>query len=239
MRKRIGECVYCGRTRNLTDDHVPPQGLCGKPRPEDLIAVPSCPGCNGGASKDDEYFKTVMILKERAGSHPEAVAVRDSVFRALAMPRKARFLKRVLSGMGLVALRTPAGLHLGHAPGFNVDLARLDRVVARVTRGLYWHHHNHVRLPSDHEVGVWSEEGLRGLNLVDAAHLRQTLVDPIMNNPARTIGRGALSYRFASGDREHVTGWLLEFYGDVGFIAFTVPSAIAVGSKPTAELPPP
>jgi hypothetical protein len=172
----------------------------------------------------------MLILKERAGSHPEAVAVRDSVFRALAMPRKARFLKRFFSSMGLVALRTPAGLHLGYAPGFNVDLARLDRVVARVTRGLYWHHHDRVRLPDNHEVVVWSEDGLRGIGLAEAGELRRTLVEPIMNNPARTIGRGALSYRFASGDREHVTGWLLEFYGDVRFVAFTVPNTLARGA---------
>jgi 5-methylcytosine-specific restriction endonuclease McrA len=225
MTVRTGECVYCGRFGRLTDDHVPPQALCSKPRPSDLVLVPSCQRCNGGASKDDEYFKTMMVFKDRAGSHPEAVAIRASVFRGLAMPKKTRFTQRILGSMRPVALRTPAGLHVGRTRGFNVDLARLDRVVARITRGLYWPHHNHVRLPDDHEVAVWSEDGLRDIAHADALQLRSTLVDPILHNPARSIGREVLRYWYASGDREHVTGWLFEFYGDVRFVAFTVPSA--------------
>lgn len=226
MTVRIGTCVYCGRVRPLTDDHVPPKALCGKPKPADLIVVPSCTRCNNGASRDDEYFKTVMVLKDRAGGHPEAVAIRDSVFRGLAMRKKAKFRLRILRSMRDVALRTPAGLHIGKAPGFDVDLTRLDRVVGRVTRGLYWHHHDHVRLPDDHTVGVWSEDGLRGINREEANLLRTTLVDPVLNNPAREIARGVLRYWYASSDRPHITGWLLEFYEDVRFVAFTVPRGV-------------
>ena len=42
--------------------------------------------------------------------------------------------------------------------------------------------------------------------------------------------RDVLRYWCTSGDREHVTGWLFEFYGDVRFVAFTVPSANARGA---------
>jgi hypothetical protein len=226
MKARTGECVYCGRFLPLTDDHIPPQALCGKPRPSDLIVVPSCKLCNCGASNDDEYFKTVMVLKDRAASHTEAVAVRDSVFRGLAKPQKTKFKRRILGNMRQLTIRTFAGLYVGNALGINVDLIRLDRVVERVTRGLYWHHHDHVRLPDDHEVIVWSEDGLRGITPADVLQLRSTLIDPILNNPARSIGRDVLHYRYAYGDREHVTGWLLEFYGDVRFIAFTVPKTL-------------
>lgn len=204
--------------------------MCGKPRPSDFVVVPSCKSCNSGASKDDECFKTVMVLKDRAGSHPEAAASRPSVFRALAMPNKRRFTRRILESVRQVALRTPGSLHVGAAPAFDVDLVRLDRVVERITRGLYWHHHNHVRLPIDHKVAVWSEDGLRDITAADALHLRRTLVDPILNNPARSIGRNVLRYWYASGNHEHVTGWLFEFYGDVRFVAFTDPSAPAGGA---------
>lgn len=230
MKARTGECVYCGRFLPLTNDHIPPQALCGKPRPSDLVVVPSCEQCNCGASKDDEYFKTMMVLKDRAGSHPEAVAIRDSAFRGLAKPKKTKFTRRILGSIRQVTIRTPTGLHVGKAPGFDVDLVRLDRVVARVTRGLFWHHHDHVRLPDDHEVVVWSEDGLRGITPADVLQFRSTLIDPILNNPARSIGRDVLHYRYAYGDREHVTGWLLEFYGDVRFIAFTVSSTLGAST---------
>ena len=227
MRVKTGECVYCGRYLPLTNDHIPPQALWGKPRPSDLVVVPSCKRCNGGASKDDEYFKTMIVLKDRAGSHPEAVAIRDSVFRGLAKPKKKKFTQRILRSIREVGLRTPAGLYIGKEQVYDVDTIRLDRVIERVTRGLYWHHHGHVRLPDDFEVVVWSEDGLRDITPEDALQLRKTLIDPVINNPARLIGRNVLRYWYASGDREHVTGWLFEFYSDVRFVAFTVPNTLA------------
>ena len=223
MAKRRGECVYCGQLAALTDDHVPPQAMCSKPRPIDLVVVPACESCNGGSSKDDEYFKTVMVLKDRAGTHPEAESLRPSVIRGLSMSKKIKFTRKLMAGIREVALRTPAGLYAGQGTAFDVDLVRLDRVVERVTRGLYWHHHEHVRLPSDHEVRVWSEEGLGGLEIAEAAEFRRTLVEPVLNNPERSVGRGVLKYRFAVGDRPHVTGWWLEFYDDVRFVAFSGP----------------
>ena len=172
----------------------------------------------------------MMVLKDCAGSHPEAVAIRNSVFRGLAMPQKTRFTRRILGNIRPVALRTPAGLHIGRVPGFRVDLTRLDRVVARITRGLYWHHHDHMRLPDGHEVTVWSEDGLRGIPPADVLHLRSTLVEPILHNPAHSIGRDILRYWYAPGNREHVTGWLFEFYGDMRFVAFTISIARAPGA---------
>jgi hypothetical protein len=225
MAKRTGVCVYCGERGALTEDHLPPKALCGKPRPADLVVVPACRPCNEGASKDDEYFKTVLVFKDRAGSHPDAVAIRASVFRALEMSKKAKFARSLVAAVRDVTISTPAGLHVGRATAFEVDLARLDRVVARVTRGLYWHHHDHVRLPTDYEVVVWSEEGLRGIDERDAQELRRTLLEPVLNNPARSIGRGVLRYWYAAGNHQHVSGWLFEVYGDVRFVAFTVPKA--------------
>jgi len=177
-----------------------------------------------------------MVMKRGAGSHPEAVAIRDSVFRALAMPKKSRFQRRILGSLRNVSRRTLSGIHLGRGTVFDADLTRLDRVVGRVTRGLYWHHHGHARLPSDHGVIVWSEDGLRDISYAQALDLRRKLVDPVLNNPLRSVGRDVLRYCYAPGDREHVTGWLLEFYGDVRFVAVTGPQGTPIWRQPTARL---
>ena len=42
-----------------------------------------------------------------------------------------------------------------------------------------------------------------------------------------------MRYWRAASDREHVTGWLLEFYGDVRFPAFTVPTIASTDQKAT------
>jgi len=44
-----------------TKDHVPPKCLLRKPYPTNLMTVPSCLGCNGGSSKDEEYFRLLIV----------------------------------------------------------------------------------------------------------------------------------------------------------------------------------
>lgn len=141
------------------------------------------------------------------------------------MPRKRRFTRRILNSTRQASVQTHGGLYVRTALTYDVDLTRLESVVVRVTRALYWYHHNHVRLPDDCEVKAWSEDGLRGMAAAEVLNLQETIVTPLFNNPVHSVGRGVLRYRYASGGREHVTAWLLEFYGDVKFLAITFPSA--------------
>src|SRR5438034_6132874 len=46
MRNKRGICVYCGREKKLTMDHVPPKLLFASPYPPNLPTVPSCRDCN-------------------------------------------------------------------------------------------------------------------------------------------------------------------------------------------------
>ena len=222
--RRSGECVYCGALGQLTDDHIPPEGLCGKPRPSDLVKVPSCLRCNGGASKDDEYFRTVMVMKAGASSHPEAMTIRPAVFRALEKARKAGFARHIIRSSRPVSLRTPAGLYVGRGFALDVDLARLDRVVSRITKALFWHHHNKQRLPDDFEVPVYSEDGLRDMRPADMTRIQRQILAPVLRQPVHLIGRDVLRYWYSEApDREQVTAWIYEFYGDVRFLALTLP----------------
>jgi hypothetical protein len=222
-KRRVGECVYCGKTRRLSDDHIPPKGLWNKPRPSDLITVPSCSFCNSGASRDDEYFKSMMIFKDKAGSHAEAVAVRPSVFRGLEMPKKIGFARSLIKGIRPIRVQTPAGLHLGRRFVFDVDLSRLDRVVDRITRGLYWHHLR-SRIPEEFEVAVFSEDGMRALGAPEIEWIQKDIVTPVLNSPLHSIGRGVMRYWYASAsDKPDSSVWIYEFYDDVKFVALVVP----------------
>jgi hypothetical protein len=222
---RKGECAYCGRVTRLTEDHVPPKGLFGKPQPSDLIKVPSCFTCNMEASLDDEYFRTVIVLKDRAGSHPEAAMIRASVFRALANVRKRGFARAILSQTRSVLLRTPAGLHVGRRLAFDVDLQRLDRVVARVTKGLFWYHEGR-RLPDGMEVTTFSEDGLREVTTAEISRMQENIIGPALSQPIHSIGRGALRYWYThASDAPNVSVWIYEFHGDVRFLALTLPGA--------------
>jgi hypothetical protein len=102
-----GLCVYCGQRDAVTDDHVPPKSLFGKPRPT-LVTVPSCLQCNAGASKDDEYFRTMIAFRHDL-DHPDASAAFDAAMRSLARPRGGGIRTALLNGLREVDVRSLAG----------------------------------------------------------------------------------------------------------------------------------
>lgn len=109
---------------------------------------------------------------------------------------------------------------------FEVNLRRLEKVVARITRGLYWHHHGHRRLPDGSAVVAWAEDALRGISDIDRAELRTTVIEPCLNCGEHTLGRGVLRYWYAPSESEHLTAWVFEFFGDVRFVALTSPDSL-------------
>ena len=106
----------------------------------------------------------------------------------------------------------------GKGAADRVDLARMGRVVSRVTRALFWHHQGR-RLPSVLRVAVFSEAALRDLGS-----------DGLKQAELRSIGGDALRYSYAMAqDSTDGSAWMLEFYGDVRFLAFTVPRRFGEG----------
>lgn len=134
-RTRI--CAYCGEVAS-TDDHVPPRRLFARPWPVDLITVPSCERCNGGAKKDDEYFIWALTCSANAGGDEAARARAQRFQRPVPRHRQTMVTRLRRSALPLEAI-TPAGLSLGMAAGYRLELERVHRVLARIVRGLYFH----------------------------------------------------------------------------------------------------
>src|SRR5947208_269514 len=101
MRKRkrgeVGECVYCGKVGPITMDHVPPRLLFPDPKPA-LITVPSCFKCNSSASKDDEYFRLVVCIREDVGCQADMSGILASVIRS-AQKASAPGLRTAISNL--------------------------------------------------------------------------------------------------------------------------------------------
>lgn len=55
------QCIYCGVRDNLNRDHIPPKGILRKPYPSNLATAPSCMTCNESYSKDEEYFRLIIV----------------------------------------------------------------------------------------------------------------------------------------------------------------------------------
>ena len=66
-KRYIGECIYCGSTENLTDEHIVPHGLSGKWQ----LLEGSCQDCAKITSRFEEsVLRKQLILPRTALSLP-------------------------------------------------------------------------------------------------------------------------------------------------------------------------
>jgi len=212
----MGECAYCGKHGPLTDDHMPPKNLFATPRPNNLIKVPCCGSCNQEFQKDDEYFRTVLVLWEKTGAHKEAKRLTASVLRDLKRPEKRRFTRRILQNAQPVSLFSPSGLYIGETGQFVVEELRMHRTVKRTVRGLFSHHRG-FRLADSYDAQIRiTPSDDRSLELV-----RTTL--PVLPH-SNVIADGAFCYWFQLSEYDKfVSAWILLFFEYLPFICWTVP----------------
>jgi hypothetical protein len=225
--QRIGECVYCGAIGPITGDHIPPQNLFARPRPNNLIVVPSCLSCNQSASLDDEYFRMTLSLREDMQPHPANDQLRRAVHRAFANPRKAKFTRAFFQGVRRADVETPSGIYLGQQPIYEVNLRRLERVAARIAKGLFYHTRK-LRLPDDYDMISFSEEGNEYASDEFAERIRTRVLAPLWSVRENLIGPDVFSYRFLfAEDDPNVSAWLLIFFKAVRFVCVSVTQDVA------------
>jgi hypothetical protein len=229
-KRKRGTCVHCGAEGPISEDHVPPQNLFPKPRGA-LPWVPSCDACNHGASQDDEYFRLMLTLSEQAGRHPAVLANSAAVHRSLRMPEKAGLRRMLLANTFQVERKTPSGLYAGKAPAYRVDLNRLNRVVARVVRGMYFLETGE-RVPDSHLAIAISTEGLSEEESGTSPDYYRDVIAVVLRNRQRMVGENVMSYWMAfSEDDPYTSAWVLEFYGAMRFYGGTVEREVLAGNK--------
>jgi hypothetical protein len=222
--RRKGTCAYCGKSKKVTSDHVPPKGLFAKPRPN-LITVPACERCHSSqCARDDEYFRLTLTLSEQSGDHTDAAAGRASALRSLVRPEGQGLRRAFANEIRWFLVQSQSGVFTRRL-GFSVDLERLFRVVERTVRGLYYHE-QHRPMDSSDDVIVHSNDTLADWNRELLEELRQKILAPLAALPAQVIGDKTFAYRFACPERDGVvlSAWALTFYGEIPFLAMTGPA---------------
>jgi hypothetical protein len=218
----IQQCIYCGANGKLTRDHVPPKGIFPKPRPFNLITIPACSKCNQGNSKDDEYFRLALNVREELSSHPAVQKGQPGVLRSLLDPKKPGMRQSFLNNIRFVEQVTPGGIFIRNHFALQVNTDRLRSVIKRTMRGLFYHHKKH-RLPERYDVLVCDEE-----NFVKWPDHERAKFDPIINvlkgqNPV-TIGGGVFSYSFGYNIKDpDSTYWIFTFYERASYLGLTLP----------------
>lgn len=225
LPKKTGECVYCGDVGSITYDHIPPKSLFAKPKPQNLVTVPSCLACNGGASDDDEYFRLLCTARHDTHDHPDAKAGWSTAFRGLTKPRKVLFKNAFLETCREVAVHTDAGVYLGQTLSFEADLRRLSRVVRRTVIGLFYHHTG-SRLRDGYEAIAFAVEGLAGTP--GLADLEREIILPLWKVVPNTIGQDVFTYRFQILEEDsNASAWFMSVYQAIHFVGLTMPGEMA------------
>jgi hypothetical protein len=80
----------------------------------------------------------MVTMRRDMANHQSAKRVLPSVLRSLAKPRKQGFTHALLNTIRHLEVQSKAGLYLGTAATFNVDLRRLGTVIERTTLGMLY-----------------------------------------------------------------------------------------------------
>ena len=185
------ECVYCGAIGADTRDHVPPRGIFSEPRPTNLITVPACRQCHGDeTSKDDEYFRLSLQVRDGIGNHPDVIKARPSLLRSLENPRKVGMAKALLRKVVFAELVTPSGIFIRNQWAIETNMDRLRRVVSRTMKGLFYHHRKY-RLPDGYDALVCDEDSFQKWPTSEVDNFNENLIKPILAHKAVVMGWNA------------------------------------------------
>ena len=203
-RNRHGVCIYCGKDRKLTVDHVPPKLLLSEPYPPNLLTVPACGDCNQSFMKDDEYTRTLVALDVRAANHPDVQAKLAAIIRSLQKPNAKGFAQYLAGQTGVTTLLGADGLPMGHE--IDGDRTSVNATGERMVRAFHFIETGN-RMPETAVARVEAKAGLNPRGNEFQEFIRAYMMFPDRRD--RVIGK-AFSYVAAFGSGCAV--WMMLLY---------------------------
>lgn len=211
------QCAYCGSENELTRDHIPPKNLFSKPRPYNLITVPSCKDCNLDASGDDEYFRLMLSMRHDTFEHPDIQETWEKIFRGLRRPSHPGLKKSLLRSIRKKEIISDTGLYLGDAATYEVNFERMGVVVSRISKGLFYHHKGY-RLPDEYFCESFAVEGFKGYQ----PEVEKKIIElsSFINEAERNVlGDNVFIYKMRFFDEEPDFGVIgMSFYNQVYYL---------------------
>lgn len=207
-------CIYCGGPNPKTKDHLPPKGLFSKPRPR-LITVPCCDECHKSTTMDDEVFRNMLTMNRNVENHPDIPKVLEKVHRSFERPKHLKLVKNLIATIESVNIPGSSKENYSYRP----EGDRMDKVVARIVRGLFWHENNKL-FPIDGLITVYCLEFMEQ----DKASLFSKFDDFFEQTPTKIIGNKVFQYKMAKQSEEFIEMWWMCFYESLMYYAFLTPA---------------
>jgi hypothetical protein len=137
-KNQVAECVYCGKTRQTTKEHVFPRGLFRETkRPSNPVIVPACRECNGMKAGDDSYIRDMLNVDINCTDHPIVVENLSGTIARSIQKGWSQLAKETRIHALSEPYFTDSGIYLGDAVSVPVNVERLLRWCEYVIRGLY------------------------------------------------------------------------------------------------------
>jgi hypothetical protein len=194
-------CAICGAADATTKDHLPPKNIFPKPRPNDLIKVPTCFRCNNVGSKYDEEFRVFPSLRLGTENETTRKLWKDGALRTL--KHNNRLTNKLISNLREVDVRTSAGIFLGTRRAVTMPLRTCNAVLDRIVRGLYFHHYGEI-------LGSRVSCGITGIKRQE--NILNEMAPIIEQMAFASIANDAFSYRYSRvGESPLYSMWLLMF----------------------------
>lgn len=232
-KKKIRICAYCGICKASEREHVFTKSMFSEENRENLITVPTCPECNDTFQRDEEYFRLMMSVAypSFAGSK-SAKTLWPTIQRMLKRPKSRPFVQQSFQKWKYADIHR-GGIYLGTNPSIQWDWPRIEHIIIKFTRGLYFHHFNEC-------LGNNVSFRIRCLNpeLPDTA-LKEFMSLPsiqsaISNSKRFNIGNGTARYSFTiTNDNNRFGFWSFNFYENyLTFYSFVEPFQLAQPVRP-------
>ncbi|MDE2137025.1 MAG: hypothetical protein KGJ68_06275 [Gammaproteobacteria bacterium] len=183
----------------------------------ELIAVPSCWRCNDKFARDDELLRDVLVSATLHVDMPELAAPRAAMTRSLARKQFAGPIKR------MIGRKTRTYAPLGGSPvlqpawALPVDRARLERVLQRIVRGLFFHETGR-RIPSDYLITAADQNLVNSAPTYDRPFFAN-IIASALEGEQRAVGGRRFGYCYrVLRDDPLGSVWLLSFLGQLVFL---------------------
>lgn len=212
----IGECVYCGETKETSRDHVIPRALFEQPVPKNLITVPACDSCNGDKkSTSDTILRDLLVTDFIGGQHHTAENKFSGPLIRAHRRNQSLVARNIVSNARIEPLYTSAGVYLGKYPMLKIDKSEVNNIFTWIVRSLYYDHQK-KRIPDDYTFTI------RRYHVWDFRQILQTLRQHNTSFRGKHTLDDVFNCAYVESPQDQFnTWWFLRFYNAVCLVVAT------------------